>query len=88
MYLHIGNRKIIREKDIIGIFDADRTTTSWITRRFLSEAQKQKLVKAANDEIPKSFILYRDPSSGKYMVYLSQLSTAALVGRAGSGMGE
>lgn len=89
MYLHIGNQKNIREKDIIGIFDADRTTTSWITRRFLSEAQKQKLVKAANnDEIPKSFILYRDPASGQYMVYLSQLSTAALVGRVEGGMGE
>lgn len=81
MYLHIGNQKNIREKDIIGIFDADRTTTSWITRRFLSEAQRNNLVKAANDELPKSFILYRDPASGQYMVYLSQLSTAALAGR-------
>ncbi len=82
MYLHIGNQINIREKDIIGIFDADGTTTSWITRKFLSEAQRRELVKAANDEIPKSFILYRDPASGKYMVYFSQLSTSALVGRA------
>ena len=27
MYLHIGNQINIRERDIVGIFDADRTTT-------------------------------------------------------------
>ena len=54
MYLHIGNQKNIREKDIIGIFDADRTTTSWVTRKYLSEAQRRDLVRAANQEIPKS----------------------------------
>lgn len=84
MYLHIGNQKNIREKDIIGIFDADRTTTSWITRKYLSEAQQRDLVLAANNEIPKSFVLYRDARSGQYRVYFSQLSTAALAGRVGS----
>ena len=88
MYLHIGNQKNIREKDIIGIFDADRTTTSWVTRKYLSEAQRRDLVRAANQEIPKSFVLYRDAVSGKYKVYFSQLSTAALVGRIGGGTGR
>ncbi len=81
MYLHIGNRINIRERDIIGIFDADRTTTSWITRRYLSEAQRRDLVSAANDEIPKSFVLYRDQHTGQYKIYFSQLSTSALCGR-------
>ena len=84
MYLHIGNQINIRERDIIGIFDADRTTTSWITRKYLSEAQKKALVSAANDEIPKSFVLYRDSRDGQYKVYFSQLSTAALWGRMNS----
>ena len=88
MYLHIGNKINIREKDIIGIFDADRTTTSWITRKYLSEAQKRELVSAANDEIPKSFVLYRDARDGRYKVYFSQLSTSALMGRLGSFGGE
>ena len=88
MYLHIGNRINIRERDIIGIFDADRTTTSWITRKYLSEAEKKELVLAANDEIPKSFVLYRDRTDGKYKVYFSQLSTSALLGRLGSLGGE
>ncbi len=81
MYLHIGNHVNIRERDIVGIFDVDRTTTSWITRKYLSEAEKRALVSAANDEIPKSFVLYRDKETGQYKVYFSQLSTAALCGR-------
>ena len=87
MYLHIGNQVNIRQKDIIGIFDADRTTTSWITRKYLSEAQKKELVSSANYEIPKSFVLYRDRSDGKYKIYFSQLSTSALLGRLNS-LGE
>ena len=87
MYLHIGNQVNIRQRDIIGIFDADRTTTSWITRKYLSEAQKKELVSSANYEIPKSFVLYRDRSDGKYKIYFSQLSTSALLGRLNS-LGE
>ena len=87
MYLHIGNQVNIRQRDIVGIFDADRTTTSWITRKYLSEAQKKELVSSANDEIPKSFILYRDRMDGKYKIYFSQLSTSALLGRMNS-LGE
>ena len=66
MYLHIGSKKNIRQKDIIGIFDADGTTTSSITRKYLSAAQKKQLVLAACDELPKSFILYKDSKSGEY----------------------
>jgi hypothetical protein len=86
MYLHIGSGKNIRERDIVGIFDADRTTTSWITRRYLSEAQRRYLVSAANEgEIPKSFILYWNRRTQEYRIYFSQLSTAALCGRVGGG---
>ncbi len=81
MYLHIGNHINIRERDIVGIFDADRTTTSWITRKYLSHAQTRALVSAANEEIPKSFVLYLDRTSGEYKIYFSQLSTSALCGR-------
>ena len=79
MYLHAGNNKIIREKDIIGIFDADNSTLSYITRKYLTDAEKQQRVIAAKDEIPKSFILYKE--KGKYMICFSQISTAALMGR-------
>lgn len=79
MYLHAGNNKNIRIKDIVGIFDADTATISAITRKYLSGAQKKSLVLSAKDEIPKSFILYKE--NGKYMICFSQLSTASLCGR-------
>ena len=79
MFLHVGNNKNIREKDIIGIFDADTATVSSITRKFLSDAEKRGEVLAANEEIPKSFLLYR--KEGGSGVCFSQLSTSALIGR-------
>ncbi len=85
MYLHIGNHINIRERDIIGIFDADRTTTSRITKKYLSDAQRRDRVSAANEEIPKSFVLYKDAKTGEYKIYFSQLSTAALCGRMDEG---
>lgn len=79
MFLHAGNNKNIREKDIIGIFDADNATVSSVTRRYLSDAQREGLVVSAKEEVPKSFILYKE--NGKYMICFSQISTQALIGR-------
>ncbi len=79
MYLHVGNHKNIRERDIIGIFDTDMSTLSPITRKFLADAQKRGAVVSAKDEIPKSFVLYRE--NGEIKVCFSQISTAALASR-------
>lgn len=79
MYLHVGNNKNIRTKDIIGIFDMDNATVSMITRKFLSDSQKRGFVESASDEIPKSFVLYE--TDGKMNVCFSQLSSTALYGR-------
>ena len=80
MFLHLGQDTIITTEDIIGIFDADNSTISYITRKYLSDAQKDERVISAKDEIPKSFILYKE--KGKYMICFSQISTSALIGRA------
>ena len=79
MYLHVGNHKNIREKNIIGIFDIDKSTVSPITRKFLSDAQKRGAVISAKDEIPKSFVLYTE--NGESRVCFSQISPSALIGR-------
>ena len=79
MFLHVGNNKNIREKNIIGIFDMDNATVSNITRKFLSECQKKNNVESANYEIPKSFVVYRDGDD--INVCFSQLSTSSLYGR-------
>lgn len=79
MFLHVGNNKNIRIKDIIGIFDTDNATVSVISRRFLGDAERRGLLESASFEIPKSFILYREGESFK--VCLSQLSSTSLMGR-------
>ena len=79
MYLHVGNSKNLRESSIIGIFDTDNSTVSSITRKFLSNAEKNGKVESAVDEIPKSFVLYVDKGESK--ICFSQLSTSALLGR-------
>ena len=84
MYLHIGNNRNIREREIIGIFDADTATVSTTTRKFLSTAEKRGKVDFSTEELPKSFILYRDEGRRDYKICFSQLSTASLLGRSGN----
>ena len=82
MYLHVGNNQNIRTKNIIGVFDADTATVSAITKKYLSDADSRKAVLFASEEIPKSFVLYRE-KDGIYKVCFSQLSSASLIGRVG-----
>lgn len=84
IYLNVGSGKSIMEKDIIGIFDMDTSTVSPITRKLLSEADKQKRTETPSYEIPKSFILYR-AENGETKVCFSQFSSASLFGRMGKG---
>lgn len=79
MYLHIGNNKNIRSRDIIGIFDTDNATLSPITRNYLSRAEKNGLLDMAREDVPKSFVLYRTQQGCK--ICFSQLSATALSGR-------
>lgn len=81
MYLHVGNNQNIRIRDIVGIFDADTATVSAITKKYIKEADGAGSVSFASEEIPKSFVLYRDRRKQKYRVCFSQLSTASLCGR-------
>jgi len=82
IYLNVGGGKSIKEKDIVGIFDMDTSTVSPITRRLLSEADKQRRTETPSYEIPKSFVLYKD-EEGEMKVCFSQFSSASLLGRVG-----
>ena len=79
MFLHVGNNKNIRIKDVVGIFDMDNATISAVTRKFLNGKQKENLVEAISYDIPKSFILYNE--NGEYKICFSPLSSASLRGR-------
>ncbi len=73
MYIHLGNEIVVREDEIVGIFDLDTTTVSKHSRKFLEISEKQKKVINVSYELPKSFIVTKDKK-----VYISQISTGTL----------
>ena len=75
MYLSIGNDMSVREKEIIGIFDLDNTSTSKRTREFLDAAEKEGEVVPC-DDLPKSFVLTTE--YGMDRIYLTSLSSSTL----------
>lgn len=81
MVLHIGRGNTVKEKEIIGIFDLDNASITAVGRAFLSRASKEKRVKYADDDIPRSFIVTEDGG-----VILSSHTSAALRTRAEQGI--
>ncbi len=81
MYLHLGQNVMVRNQDVIGIFDLDNTTWSFRTRRFLEQAEREGRVIPLGEDLPRSFVL-ADGRDGIPVVYLIPLSPAALSARA------
>ena len=81
MYLHLGNDHVVRKSDIVAIFDLDNTSQSYLTRDYLSRAEKDgKMIIASGEELPKSFVVCRDAKGGQ-VVYLSLLNSSTLLKR-------
>ena len=75
MYLHMGQDFIVREQEIIGIFDIDTTSTGKRTREFLARAEEEGAVVSMTNEIPKSFVITDFPYD---TVYISSISSRTL----------
>ena len=75
MYLNIGNDMSVRDRNIIGIFDMDNTSTSKRTREFLAKAEKEGQVVPC-DDLPKSFVLTAE--YGLDRIFLTSLSSSTL----------
>ena len=86
MYLHLGQDTVVRDCDIIGIFDLDITTQSIRTRNYLNTAEKRGEVRYVTEDLPKSFVVAGQRASQR--VYISQRSTATLLKRSQSGIVE
>ena len=84
MYLHLGQSVVTPYRDIIGIFDLDNASWSHRTRAFLERAEREGRVVNAASDLPRSFVVCRE-GKGEQVVYLSQLSSATLKGRAEEG---
>ena len=81
MYIHLGGDIVVRQDEIIGIFDLENTTVSQKTRSFLSFCEKRKEVINVSYELPKSFVLTNKKNKNK--IYISQISPATLSNRLG-----
>ena len=82
MYLHLGQDTVVRQDEIIGIFDMDTATISKHSRQFLADAEKGGRVFNVSLELPKAFVVCMD-EEGTETVYISQISSATLLKRTG-----
>ena len=76
MYLHIGEDTVIRDRDIIGIFDMDTSTVNKATRDYLKKAEQEKRVVYVNYDLPKCFVVTNKK------VFISPINTSTLSKRA------
>ena len=79
MYVNIGGGYVLRGEGIVAVFDMDNATWSRVTRAALARAEKLGEVVNAAEDLPRSFVLCEE--GGKRMIYLSQLSSAAIARR-------
>ena len=80
MYIHLGQGTVVRSRDIVGIFDLERSTVSKHIRKFLNNAEKRGEVITVSYELPKSFAVCQKKGE-KQKVYISQLATSTLFKR-------
>jgi hypothetical protein len=81
MYLHLGQNEIVPERRIIGVFDLDKAAFGPRAREYLKRAEGEGVVLDVSGDLPRSFVVCDHPYH-RQIVYLTQLSTAALARRA------
>lgn len=79
MYLHLGAGAVVRSESIVAVFDLDNSSQSYITRKYLSAAEKSGQIINVAEDIPKSFVVCSDGL--KTSVYLCQMSSQTLFKR-------
>ena len=76
MFLHIGNKKSVLKKNVIGIFDLDSATVSKTGKDFINRKEKEGLLEYDEFDLPRSFVLVEEKN--KIKVKLSRISSAGL----------
>ncbi len=72
MYIHIGGNISVDEKDIIGVFDIEKTSVNKDVNEYLSRLQKQGKIYYVSYEMPKSFVVC------KKLVYVTNVSVMTI----------
>jgi hypothetical protein len=76
MFLHLGKDVVVSKKDVIAIFDIEKTTVSKNTKEFLKKAEKNNQVITVSYEIPKSFVVCG--KNNKQIVYICGVASSTL----------
>ena len=82
MFLHIGEDIVVREKDIIGIFDFETSTLSKHTQKYLQNKEKDQKVVAISNQLPKAFVVIDNKEKPYSKVYFTLVSSFTLKKRA------
>lgn len=61
MYLYLGGNRLVRQAEVVGVFDLDTATVSRHTRDFLTRAERDGRVETVSYELPKAFVLCAPP---------------------------
>lgn len=77
MYLYLGQDKVVRYDEIIGIFDLDNTTVSKTTREMLRKAERSGDAVTIAGDLPKSYIVC-SVEKGKQIVFISPVTPSTL----------
>lgn len=77
MFLHLGSDVVVNEKNIIGIFDLDNTSSSKITQEFLKNSTKfDEVINVSEQDLPKSFVVCEE--NKKRNIYISPIASRTL----------
>ena len=79
MFVEIGTEKIVKDEDILGMFDLDNASQTSAAKEFFRIAQKNGKVTMLGSELPKTMIVMKNGD-----IYLSQYAQKILTARAGS----
>ncbi len=75
VYIHIGNGCVLKNKEIIGVFDIDNATVMKTSREFINSEEKEGRIESVFEDIPRSFVICDKKT------YLSSLNTASVIRR-------
>ena len=78
MYVHIGNNAVVRDSDIIGVFDIE-TSMDDDTREYLAAAGRRRNAVYVSWKETKSFIV--SVEKGKEKVYITNVGHKTIANR-------
>ena len=76
MYVHLGSDTVVRDSDIIGVFDIENTSVSRITKDYLAASGKRRTAVSVSYEMPKAFIIAT--VEGRERVYITNVSSSTI----------